>query len=336
MIQLPYSLDELDLMAQAYYQKLIINVPVLERIEEDGQDPVRPVMDFVFAHLQEIITARPAALEAMIPAMENLSQGCKDQHRLANPGIEEKEVNKWFNRLLFYVFNYDFDHLSFTKRYDGRLAYEHAEQLNMTTCPYCNAQFTFTIKKRGSKTRPHFDHFLHKASHPYFALSFYNLIPSCYVCNSSLKGQKPFRTGTHIHPFLESIENAFRFRTNVASADFLVNRTAFSLSAEATAGCDPGFVQRAKASLDVFAIEDRYAFHRDYVGEIISKSHMYSVSAIRELFEQYEVDGNRIFKSEQEILEMIMGNYLQRDSMHKRILSKLSRDIVDEFGIKLP
>lgn len=52
--------------------------------------------------------------------------------------------------------------------------------------------YTKTVfDEEGEKiTRPTFDHWFAKDDHPLLALSFYNLIPSCNICNSSVKGKK--------------------------------------------------------------------------------------------------------------------------------------------------
>lgn len=62
------------------------------------------------------------------------------------------------------------------------LAYWLQSQLNVKVCPYCNRMYTTTLygKKR---IRPDFDHFYPQSRYPYLAVSLFNLIPSCNVCN---------------------------------------------------------------------------------------------------------------------------------------------------------
>jgi len=64
------------------------------------------------------------------------------------------------------------------------------------TCPYCNSvkldireASTGTLSKKTKKKHTdykecQFDHFYNKSKYPLFALSLYNLIPSCYPCNN--------------------------------------------------------------------------------------------------------------------------------------------------------
>ena len=52
--------------------------------------------------------------------------------------------------------------------------------LDISVCPYCNRNFIYnTDKKRPSEI----DHFHAKSKYPLLAMSFYNLVPACKVCN---------------------------------------------------------------------------------------------------------------------------------------------------------
>jgi len=64
-------------------------------------------------------------------------------------------------------------------------------------------------KRRG--TSPELDHFLPKHKYPLFSMSAYNLVPSCKICNQSLKGEIEFNYEEFYSPFEEGIEESFRF-----------------------------------------------------------------------------------------------------------------------------
>ncbi len=61
-------------------------------------------------------------------------------------------------------------------------AYWLQRQLGVKVCPYCNRMYTTTLFG-GYKIRPDFDHFYPKSKYPYLAVSLFNLIPSCSICN---------------------------------------------------------------------------------------------------------------------------------------------------------
>jgi len=127
------------------------------------------------------------------------------------------EYNTWFN-------GDDND------RYD---AYTLAMNLNRSTCTYCNRIYTHTVARVNSSKvmRPQFDHWFSKSKHPALSMSFYNLIPSCSVCNSSIKGTLDFDLATHLHPYVDvNCHDKFvygykynksskRYNINVSSSD---------------------------------------------------------------------------------------------------------------------
>lgn len=87
-------------------------------------------------------------------------------------------------------------------------SYWLAEKIGRNTCAYCNRTYTLTVVKEGRKNdenrivRPTFDHWYAHAEYPLMSMSLCNLIPSCSICNSSVKTSTPFDLATHIHPYL--------------------------------------------------------------------------------------------------------------------------------------
>lgn len=92
-------------------------------------------------------------------------------------------------------------------------SYKIAELKGRNTCTYCNRQYTITIGEEGKFiTRPQFDHWFPKNVFPLLSLSFYNLIPSCSICNTTTKRDQIFSFKEFIHPYKRSSpETDFRF-----------------------------------------------------------------------------------------------------------------------------
>lgn len=90
-------------------------------------------------------------------------------------------------------------------------AYTLCQASSYSICPYCNQAFAFTVVGTAKSFRPTLDHFFPKAEYPYLALSLYNLVPSCYVCNSSLKRDINFFDEEHLHPLEDDEEIHFEF-----------------------------------------------------------------------------------------------------------------------------
>lgn len=328
MIPIPFDRIKLDSMATDYYQILQDEMKLSKKLNKLDTGDFKPLFTYLKPRLIKIIAGRPSDLERMLPRLSKLSQQIRKTYSNANPLLDKDEITKWFNTQVFKSFNY----AAYLKLKDGTISYEHARKLGMDTCPYCNAQFTYIIEKPGAKSRPQFDHFISKSKHPYFALSFYNLIPSCHVCNSNLKGEKKFRTTTHIHPFIDHMDGFANFKTSISSVDFLVNRKDFEIGYSFKYGTTNANKLRTENSLEAFCIIDRYKYHKDYASDMIYRAHMALSSRVKELLE-WKVGNETIFKNEEEVKEIILGKYLQHGAHHKRILSKLSKDIAEEFGL---
>jgi hypothetical protein len=109
------------------------------------------------------------------------------------------------------VFNYS---AFANKDANGWSAYKLCQKSAYGVCPYCNQAFAFTVVEAGGSFRPTLDHFFPKAEYPYLALSLYNLVPSCYTCNSNLKGTKDFFRTQHLHPLEDVEEVSFDFASS--------------------------------------------------------------------------------------------------------------------------
>ncbi len=48
---------------------------------------------------------------------------------------------------------------------------------------------------------PQLDHWLPKSKFPLLQLSFFNLIPSCEICNTRVKKTREFMKDVHVHPY---------------------------------------------------------------------------------------------------------------------------------------
>ena len=171
-------------------------------------------------------------------------------------------------------------------------AYDLAQKLKVNVCSYCNRNYTFTIRNKSSKsTRPDFDHFYDKGTHPILALSFYNLIPSCILCNSRLKSTAKFSINTHLHPYKDSFNDYAKFKLKIINSMFFYDEKAFELKLVTTD------IKAEKIKED-FALEVLYQEHKDIVLELIQKREIYPDSYIDDLFHQYE---GTLFKNREDV-----------------------------------
>jgi len=67
-----------------------------------------------------------------------------------------------------------------TKKNEVKLNTKLIVESGVLVCPYCNRNY---INVRDERMGGQLDHFYSKSSFPFFAISLYNLVPSCTVCN---------------------------------------------------------------------------------------------------------------------------------------------------------
>ncbi|MCT7488194.1 hypothetical protein N5T63_04625 [Aliarcobacter cryaerophilus] len=195
------------------------------------------------------------------------------------------------------------------------------ENIEVHTCYYCNIDFINTFKKNNeTKNAFTLDHILEKADYPFLALSFYNLVPSCYVCNSKVKGSKiPFDE-------FSPTNKDFDFNERVKFKSFISNA---NLQIEKDQDFYIKLIENYSNKYDEYItslnLNDRYDYHKYKVLEIIQKRREYPDSRIKELSDLTK-------KTQEEIKQDLFGIYTSED-LHKRPLSKLIKDISEELDL---
>lgn len=205
-------------------------------------------------------------------------------------------------------------------------SYWLAEELDCNTCTYCNRNYTFTISKDKTTgrrnddtriTRPQFDHWFSKSQHPILALSVYNLIPSCSICNSGIKGAKEFKLNDNIHPFIPN-SDSYKFSYN------LINENQHTVKITSSS-------QQMKNTISIMKLEELYKAHDDFeLRDLIDLSKKYGKNYTKKLF-------GEMFKGlnldDSEIYRLIFG--IDTVNHQKRLMSKYKHDIIEELRKKM-
>ncbi|MCX6051362.1 MAG: hypothetical protein NTZ60_02510 [Campylobacterales bacterium] len=292
----------------------------LEQIVSDHVNEVKKYINFdalqnrekkyIKQHLDDILRANPKELD-------NIINNAKFHN------IDSDRLKKTFVGGSKYGGSIGYTKFS-SKNIPTYNAYDLAQSLNVNVCPYCNRNYTFTIKNKHAKsTRPDFDHFYDKDTYPILALSFYNLIPSCILCNSRLKSTAKFSTATHLHPYQESFNNYAKFKLNIENSSFYYDEKGFDIELKTSD-------KRAENIKEAFALEVLYKEHKDIVLELIQKAEIYNDSYIDELMQKYE---GTLFKNREDLLRLVTYGYVSDEDLHKRPLSKLIKDISEELKL---
>lgn len=201
-------------------------------------------------------------------------------------------------------------------------AYTLAEKLNIPTCVYCNRIYTKTVISNSGKkiTRPTFDHWFPKSDFPLLALSFYNLIPSCSVCNSGVKGSTTFSLSTHFHPYYKNPAENFNYNFSYDHKDY--DKFSFKI----VTNLNDDF---SKRSVNAFELENLFKSHEDEIEDLRKIKDSYSENYIDML--ESQILGMSLDRDE--IYRLAFGVHFHESKFDRRPLSKMKKDILIELGI---
>jgi len=201
----------------------------------------------------------------------------------------------------------------------------HFKKLNIKSCPFCNNNYIYFYDENENKkfnTLATLEHYYPKADYPHLSLSFYNLIPSCSVCNSKFKGKKELE-GKIAHPYFDDFDN---------NAEFLVRVDSLGIKKDIDLGIQmKSYNKKCDASIKRFQLDKIYRQHSDIAKEIWNKAQLYNESRIEELHKEFYA---KLGYTKEDVKNMLFCNYLDRNDINRRNHSKLTQDILKQWGLK--
>jgi hypothetical protein len=246
----------------------------------------------------------------------------RDDEKVLNPQeialvVVFDPINKWINEL----FDYEvwFQNPKNRTRYD---AYQLAANLDRSTCCYCNRMYTATVKSSYEQKvmRPVFDHWYPQHKYPLLALSFYNLIPSCTICNSNIKGQKLPDIKKQLHPYSTGdILSNFRF-----SFDFSKDTEHFKIKTIIAAGD-----YKLRDTIKEQKLELLYQAHPTELADMLTLAKAYSPDYVQQIINLFPNDS----LSHKEAYRLAFGTEVDPANFHRRPLSKFRADILTELQL---
>lgn len=220
--------------------------------------------------------------------------------------------------------------------FDRQTHYEISCLMKISVCPYCNRQY-ITILNNSQKGTATFDHFYREAIYPIFKLSLYNLVPSCYACNSVLKGTADKE---HLNPwFMEKEEVEFDVVLNKDEEHYLKSfyfgygNLGYTESKIEVKNARTGDINTDN-SIDVFALKDVYEVHAQYAAKFAVKARKYERGKYKEML--IEKLSNAGFLVDEEMVDRMMygfpskviGTDAESEYAMSMPLYKLKRDLV--------
>lgn len=216
-----------------------------------------------------------------------------------------------------------FRYKNFSER---KVAYDILKKMNIQVCPYCNRQYIMTLKNK--KVRPQFDHYYPKSDYPYLALSLFNLIPCCSICNMA-KSDLDTSANPILYPYDEEFGYDIRF-TIQEKDDISLFQYASGCSDEFDVGiANPNNVLAAETTLQIEKLHliELYNEHKDYVKNILRHHYVYTDKRIEELYNSFP----DLFDSTDDVRNSMHMSYLHKKDWGKRPLAKLTCDILDDI-----
>jgi hypothetical protein len=174
--------------------------------------------------------------------------------------------------------------------------------------------------KNLKKDKNHFtlDHFIPKSKFPYFALSLYNLIPSCYSCNSKFKGAMEFKDinnlkflspSSDLNSLLKKIE--FKLYFNVPGIYFKKKIKNVNVLEDIRVDIENiGGIDEFDTYLDMFKLKGRYVYHKNESLKLIQLRKKYSDTEINEIA---KISGRDINDIKSDIFGSVIFNVNERN-----------------------
>ena len=211
--------------------------------------------------------------------------------------------------------------------------------MEIEVCPYCQRNYISSFEENDDKrTTADLDHFYPKSLYPFLALSLYNFIPSCQICNSRFKGTKD--TYNSVYPYEESFDDlGAKFETSKEiiyeilgekNSEFFVTINYKNPKDENN--------KKIQNSISNLGLDKVYKkSHNHYIKDLLDNIEKYPKNYLEscvEILDEYYKDENKKEKIIKYFIDIVKEPYRKRIE-NGEPLAKLTKDILDEFKIKI-
>lgn len=199
--------------------------------------------------------------------------------------LKMNEIKKFYKDKYIFIYNKVRDN------YGAKLQQEN----DIFLCPYCQRNYVNVIQKDKLTIKPDLDHFYPKGKYPFMSATLENLVPSCQVCNSRLKGEVDFYKIPHIHPLQPSgnIFKKIKF-LYLGKKNIYIKRK-------------PPLTDEEQKYLETFKIEEIYSTHTEILDEILEKNKRYNYVKKNHILKTCPSIGIRTIK------ELVFHDYIHID-----------------------
>ena len=203
---------------------------------------------------------------------------------------------------------------------DARLILGPIHQtMGLKICVYCNVNPTIAVE---GDVMYQMDHFMPQNQYPFFGTCFYNLQPSCGICNGH-KGTKPCDFGLYVNVEQHKELSPFRFVSKINSMavpypiceDILLK------------GKGKQITKECKAHDKMFHIYNMYVGYKDDVSELYSDAYKMTPAMITAFAACYKIPATK-----KDVLAYMSKHLsLDENDIHKKSLTKLKQDAIKQM-----
>lgn len=233
----------------------------------------------------------------------------------------------------------------------GAMRHRILSSLHIKCCPYCNRQYITLWYDKDNKEHPtaDLDHFYPKSIYPLFALSLFNFVPSCQICNLRMKGSKsreilyPYEEDMDEFSFLcESLNGTSESLVDLWLANKAQNPSKLlelyqlvlvdESNLDETDGEVKEHIDRIRRSIEMFHLEELYQTHLEVAINEMLKIRIYYSGDFSNCAKKTLTDIG-IFKEENEKNEYddFEGNKINNISSKSSFSEEEMRDIILGF-----
>ena len=190
---------------------------------------------------------------------------------------------------------------------------------------------------RLKKFKDHFtlDHLIPKGKYPSLSISLFNLIPSCYSCNSKFKTTKVFDNLDTLHKISPSsetfnLDESLVFKINFDIDNYFENgnKNLDLIDVKLTNLTSEKDVDKF---IDMFNLKGRYEFHKNIALDLLEKRKMYSDSQLDEIEKIFSDNNIKIDK--ETLKKQIFSSVIFERENTNEPFEKYKKDIAKQLGL---
>ncbi|BBM38478.1 hypothetical protein JCM16775_1187 [Leptotrichia hofstadii] len=211
--------------------------------------------------------------------------------------------------------------------------------MGIEVCPYCQRNYISNYadaENNDEKTTATLDHFYPKADYPFLALSLYNFVPSCQVCNSIFKGDADTRDS--IYPHEEGFDElGVKFKTSKEAIYEILGEkdSDFSVKIDYENLEDEENKKKVENSIGNLGLDRVYKkSHNQYIQDLLYTIEKYPENYLEACGEMFENNNDKKKQLEEYFKDIVKEPYRKRIE-NGEPLAKLTKDILEEFDIKI-